>query len=78
MGNLSKRLTSALTAVLVTVPTVSYGQSITVPIDNGQSAYTVALKYCESRQGLAQYSPKGDIVVFSCGDSPADTITISK
>ncbi len=44
--------------------------------DNGKHPYDIALDYCESRGGLAQYSVQGDVVTFSCSDDLTDIITI--
>lgn len=51
-------------------------QSVTRNSENGRHPYDIALDYCESRGGLAQYSVRGDVVKFSCSDDLTDIITI--
>lgn len=52
--------------------------SLSIPVQQGEHPYDIALDYCQDKGGIAQYSDYGNVVVFSCGNDVNQTITISK
>ena len=52
-------------------------QEITRPAPTDKPPYDIALDYCAERDGLAQYSVKGEEVRFTCGDDLTTIITTS-
>lgn len=52
--------------------------TLSIPVDSGQAPYDVAIEYCFHHGGLAGYSPKDDVVKFTCSDDLTKVIIISK
>lgn len=52
--------------------------ALTVPVDTGKAPYDVALEYCSSHGGLAQYVVSGSTITFSCANSLETVLTITR
>lgn len=52
--------------------------TLSMPVQDGQHSYDIALDYCRDKGGLAQYTSNGDTIRFSCSSDITTIITIHK